>query len=719
MSINEAILADTPLENPKEDRLEFAPFASNLADAICKVSAEECLVFALYGPWGRGKTTSLNFVLHYISEKPKNERPIVVRFNPWWFSGHGELLNQFFKEFRVSLGKEEKFKGVVKLLAGLTEGISKVPEPKVKIMAKVTSWFLRSLGKDKETGQVRDAIRRDLQQQPSRILVVIDDIDRLPAEEVRDVFRVIKAVADFPKTIYLLAFEKGIVVKALESLQETPGEAYLEKIVQVPFDLPIPDKIALRKLFLEQLDIILSDTPQELFDQTYWGNVFWDGIDHFLSTMRNVKRVTNALKVTYPAVKREVNPVDFIAIETLRVFFSDIYQLIRTNRDMFVGHSDTHSYPRVEDIKPFHNKWAEQIHKEGKEYIKNLLKRLFPKLEAVFGGVSYGADWHSTWRKQLRICSPDIFPVYFRLAVPEGEISHTKMQTILALAKDSEAFSNKLLELCRQHRPDGSTRVSAFLERMEDYTEKDIPEDHIPKILQALFDVGDELLVPEDEGRGLFSWGNDIRIGRIMFQLLKRYKTQDERFAVLKEVFSKGHAISMIVSEVGALGQQHGKYGGQAKSEEECLIAPQHLEELEKIALQKIKEASSNGELIKAPRLAHILYRWRDWENDDAVRRWVSQIIEPDEGLVDLLSGFLSKSYSQSMGDRVAKVRWRLDPKSLEPFINPSQLTERCKNLLASLPEWLRDEKKIAVETFIRSSELREQGRDPERDWEE
>lgn len=140
---------------------------------------------------------------------------------------------------------------------------------------------------------------------------------------------------------------------------------------------------------------------------------------------------------------------------------------------------------------------------------------------------------------------------------------------------------------------------------------------------------------------------------------------------------------------------------------------------MEKIALQKIKEASLNDEIIKTPRLASILYRWHDWENDDAVRRWVSQIIASDEGLVDLLSAFLSRSYSQSMGDRVAKVRWRLDPKSLEPFIDPSQLIERCKNLIASPPEWLKDERKIAVETFVRWFELRKEGRDPERDWEE
>lgn len=713
--MDEAILADIPLENPEEDRLGYKDFAKNLADAVCNLATNESLVFALYGPWGSGKTTCLNFILYYIENYNEKQKLTVVRFNPWWFSGHGELLNQFFREFCVVLGKEKRFKKVIEFIADFLEIASEIPEPTglgktgVKI---VSQWFKQATAK-KEIWNARKEIRDSLLGQDKRILVVIDDIDRLTAEEIRSLFKVIKAVADFPKTTYLLAFDKDVVIEALTGLQGKSGKEYLEKIVQVPFDLPVPDKISLRNLFLEQLNIILSDTPQELFDQTYWGNVFWDGIDYFLNTMRNVKHLTNALKVTYPPVKREVNPVDFIVIETLRVFSSDIYELIRSNPDMFAGHSDTHGYlaPKIDDIKPFHNKWAEQIPEENRKTIKELLIRIFPKLEVVFGGSSYGSDWGSIWRKQLRICSPDIFPIYFRLAVPEGEISNTKMQTILALAKNSEVFSNKLLELSRQHRPDRSTKVSAFLEKMEDYTEKDIPEEHIPMILHALFRVGDELLVPEDESRGLFGWGNDTRIGRIMFQLLKRYENQEDRFKVLKEVFSKGHAVSMIVSEVATLGQQHGKYGSQANYKDECLIGTLHLEELEKIALQKIKEASSNGELIKTPDLAHLLYRWRGWENDDAVKKWVSQVIAPDEGLVDFLTGFLSKGYSQSIGDRVGKVKWRLDPKSLEPFINPSKIIERCKDLLNLSPHWLKDKKKIAIETFIKEFELRSKGK--------
>ncbi len=65
------------------------------------------------------------------------------------------------------------------------------------------------------------------------------------------------------------------------------------------------------------------------------------------------------------------------------------------------------------------------------------------------------------------------------------------------------------------------------------------------------------------------------------------------------------------------------------------------------------------------------------------------------------------------MGDRVAKVRWRLNPKSLEPFIDPSELIQKCKNLLKSPPEWLKDRKKIAVETFVKWFELQAQGKNP------
>ncbi len=69
-------------------------------------------------------------------------------------------------------------------------------------------------------------------------MVIIDDIDRLTAAEIRQIFQLVKLSARFPYVVYVLAFDRDAVAEALSELGVTSGEEYLEKIVQVSFDLP-------------------------------------------------------------------------------------------------------------------------------------------------------------------------------------------------------------------------------------------------------------------------------------------------------------------------------------------------------------------------------------------------------------------------------------------------------------------------------------------------
>lgn len=708
--MEETLSADAPLKDPKDDRLGIAPFAENLAKAISKIETDECLVFALFGPWGSGKTTCLNFVRYFIDQVISDKKPIVVEFNPWWFSGSGELMRQFLGEFLSTLGKKEEFKKVAESISNLLGAVSIIP------YAKTASELIKQFTKEKPVVKIKEDIRKILVKSNNRFLIIIDDIDRLTPEEIRSLFCVIKAIADFPRTSYLLAFDNNIVIEALDQQNIKRGKEYLEKIVQVPFDLLTPEKTRLNRLFTERLDAILSDIDPELFDQTYWENVFLSGIEHYINTVRNVKRLTNALKISYPAVKGEVNPIDFTAIETIRIFRSEIYHLIRGNPDMFVGHTELPFYEEhnKEKIKSFHDEWLKNIPEEEKEVLKDFLMRIFPRLEAVFKNHHYPSDYLLIWRKQLRICSPDIFPIYFRLSLPEGQISNNEMKSILALAGDAVVFAEKLIQFSLQKRPDGGTRVSEVLERLLDYTEKDIPFEHIPSILQALFNIGDKLLLEEDKGKGLFGFGNDVRIGWIFFQLLQRFDNQEKRYEILKHAFSEGEAASMIANEVETLGQQQGKYGSQKRPEDQWFINSEQLKELEKIALQKIKDSASKSELIKKSRAVQMLCRWRDWEDIKTVKKFIAEIISSDEGLTNFLSLFLTQSSSWGMEDKVPKYQWRLDPKSIEPWVDDiSKIVERCKNILKAEPDWLEEKRKTAVETFIRSYDLISKGKDP------
>jgi predicted KAP-like P-loop ATPase len=704
------LLAYKPLIEPKTDLLGYAPFARHLADSICQMKFPGGFVIAVYGSSGAGKSTLLNFIAHYLKEKPENEQPIIVPFNPWLFSGHQDISRRFFDQLQSVLSEWKSVpKGVKDRIADFAQLVSKIPLPYAQAGEAVATIFDNQ---QKDTSDLKEEVEDKLQQQHRRIVVTIDDVDRLTPEEIGQLFRVITSIPNFTDVVYLLVCDREVVVKALADTQGIPGEAYLEKIVQVAFELPLADKTLLRKLLFAKLNAVLADTPKQLLNQTRWGNLYYQGIDHFITNPRDIVSLTNNLSVTYPAVKGEVNPVDFIALESLRVFCPMIYNIIHKNPQAFVGHADEKDFigSTVDELKRLHNSWIAQLQEQDKQPVKRLLLHLFPKLQAVWGNTYYGAQHELAWRRQLRICSLEVFPIYFRLTLPEGEFSNTQMKAILALAKDAKAFGESLIAIAEHKRPDGTTQVRAFLERLEDYTATEIPGDDISSIVQALFDVGDRLLRPEDEPYGMFDFGNDVRIDRIIWQLLSR---QDEplRFEVLKQAISSGNALSTIVRELVTFGQQQGKYGAdQPGSEEEWLLTAQHLQELEELTLKKVQAAAQQNSLLQTPGLPQILYAWEDWASEEEVKQWVQKAIGNDEGLVELLEKFLGKTITQSVSDMVPKKTYKLDLEQLEPFLEPSSVSDRVRSL--DEKNGLTEERATAIKQFMQEYDTRQQEKD-------
>ncbi|RLG22911.1 NTPase, partial [Methanosarcinales archaeon] len=335
------------------------------------------------------------------------------------------------------------------------------------------------------------------------------------------------------------------------------------------------------------------------------------------------------------------------------------------------------------------------------------------KLEGVFGNTHYGPDWEQEWRKKCRICSKVIFPRFFSFSVPSDDLSRAEMETILNSLPDKERFCKCLKYLIKQKHSDGSTKLSVFLERMEDYTSK-IPQDHIPIIIETFFDMGDELIIPEDDF--FISWGNDIRMGRMIWQLLRRYNDKNKRFEILKNAFEKGQAISMMVNELISFWKQRGKYGGTKESDEDILLDEDHLETLQGIVLDKIKEAVKEGRLLNAPFLPSVLHYWEEWGNKGEVRDWINRVVSSDEKLPIFLSKFLQKTSSETITDRVAQIHWRLNPNWLKDFIDVDILEKRCNEVLSndSIVATLNDKQKLAIAQFLEEKHLLDKGKNPD-----
>ena len=690
--------ADQPITKCSEDKLGRIPFAESLAQAILSYKSEECIVLGLFGSWGTGKTSLINMCLECIHKAimsyPEDEKPIIIKFNPWNYSGEQKLILQFFSQISSVLLRHQS-NAIKKIAEKIVNYISSINIGPISLDGEKIKELI-----NKETLESqKEELSQLLKNQPHKIIVVIDDIDRLNNYEIRQIFQLIKVLGNLPNIIYLVAFDKNIVIRALEKEQEGSGLEYLEKIVQVPFEIPPVPKEEVYSLLFSQLDELIKDIPEERWNQTYWGNIFHSGIKVFFNTIRDVTRYLNTLRFSFPMVKEEVNPIDFIAITSFQVFLPELYYAIRDNKDLFTGANldfGLRSEKRIEQERKRCNEILNLVPEDIRENIKELLTRLFPKLESIWGNRNYGSDWLGIWRRDCRICSPDIFDTYFRLAIPKGELSQREIQAILSLANDPNSFAEALLRL----NEDG--KIIRFLERLEDYTRDYIPEENIETIISVLMDIGD--LFPEGEG-GFFVIDTPMRILRVCYQLSQRLDSHEKRFKVFKNAIEKAtRSLFTIVHEVSVQGQQYEKYHSKdtPTPEEERTITPEQLKVLKEIALNKIETWANDGRLKKHKNLPYILFRWRKWGGGDKVNRFIEDMIKSDEGLIDFITAFLTKSTSQTMGDYVYKTHWRINIKSIEEFIEIKKIESRIRKIVNSEKYTHLDERqKIALQTFI------------------
>ncbi|CAH5073898.1 TPA: P-loop NTPase fold protein [Serratia marcescens] len=694
---------DRPSSDPIEDLFGHAPFAESLASSICRYSSNDGLVLALYGPWGSGKSTVLSYVRHFLEQRTEEEQPTIVTFNPWWFSGQDNLARAFLGQMQAVLpAKSEKFKKLGDLLGDFAEGVGGLIDLS-GMTGGAGSKFGKLIGmvtkrKPKDVPALKSEISKVLQDAGKRILIVIDDIDRLTPEETRQLFTVIKALADFPNVIYLLAFDREVASQAIEQQSGMPGERYLEKIIQVPFELPPIDRVALRAALFKRLDDVLGDTSDGLFDHSYWTNVFHSGLDPLFQVPRDIVRFTNTLSVTYPAVRNEVNPVDFIALEALRVFLPNLYDVIRTNQDKFSGHSSDNRYNgNPEATVAFHEQWVQGLPKQLRSSISDLLERIFPKI----GRIGYEADWLSQWRRNLRACHPDIFPTYFRMTVPPGAIRRSEMLALLNLAETPPALGEALIRATGVKRPDGLSKARALLERLMDHVEKDISDKHISVFIIVLLDIGDSLILDSDH-QGSFDFGNESRITRVVYHLLKRVDPT-QRHALLISAIDQGKAFGVQHFFIAAL---------SGNSEKESIIDSTTLDDLKKCWLQGLKTKLSQSEMLAHSQLDRLLGAWYRWGDDVEVKAWCNDATSSDDGLLTFLSKFCTHTRSQTMGDWAVHLQPRLNPTWLEQYID----TQACYERLIGLRQkgLVPDSARESLEQFLKEFEMLKAGKNPD-----
>ncbi len=706
---DEGISGDRPLNNPDDDELGYASFASHVAKRILTMAAPEGFVIALNGPWGSGKTSLLNMVRFFLSEREPDEQPISIQFNPWWFAGREDLARRFFDTLQSAFEGPGTPNRIRELFNRLGRMVSHLPQGTAADVGRAVEWL--TARPELTIPEVKEMIAEQLRGLGKLVVVTIDDIDRLTFDEIRQVFRLVKAVGDFPRVVYILAFDPQIVAKALAEPGSPDDTQFIEKIVQVPIDLPLLDRSALHRMFfrkLEALDELVGGHDTEMFDAQYWGNLFFGGIGSLLKTPRDVARLMNALQFTYPVVHQEVNLADFVGIEALRVFHPRAYDLVRSNPQIFLHSSELRWGAGRKQVDLNELLGTASLEESARKPVGSMLERMFPRLSA-----NYDHGFDSNWRRQGRICSPERFPIYFAFSLPSGEFSTQEIKALLSAAKDPNEFGHILPRLSAEILPDGTSRARSMLDRIQDYTEKDIERAHIPNVVAALLEVGDLLCRDEDRRGEIFDIGNDLRIARVLHQVLMRLE-EPERFRIFSDAARKGAAVGIIMQEVAIFGQEFGKHGAKEPVPESGrTFAAEHLQELERTALARVRAAGADGSLINVSSLLPLMNEWREMGGTEEVSSWVQAQISNDQGLVKILTGALCRGTTHGMTDRVGRTFYQLDPEWFKPFFDPSTVIDRCRNALNNCPS-LSEKETLALKEFVHEFEVRQAGGNPQ-----
>ena len=715
--LDSGIGAEAPIRKAEQDRLRRADFAARIAAVLSELSLQEGRVFAIRGGWGFGKSSLKNLITERLDAR--KDRADWLDFNPWQWGDGDAIARALFGQIADRLGGEHSKAALARAAAlrrygailtgasvplkdaggsshlistiltnvsviaiAATIGFDLPTAAKVatalamlSVGASLAARVMAQLGRDRSAeplDKVRASLEARLRELGRPLVVFVDDIDRLEPEHIRILLRQVKANANLPNIVFVLLFQPSIVENALDPVADGDGRAFLEKIVQANFDLPAVPVSIVHQTFGQDLSALAGPYATEAngFSQRRWGNAFIGCIQPFLSNMRDARRLISSIAVHMPLHASgevfEVNIIDFLQLETLRVFEPDLHSALFRERTLVLQEGRFRRDGRRDTDMAAATRLLEIASAERRELASDALKDLFPPLEWAFGGTNYGDGFHQRWLTEKRVCSSRYFPRYFELQTAAGEMSERDFVTFLEATSDEASLATVVAGVR------ASDLTTSLVARLDESVER-LPGENAAILLPVMLDIAQGLA--GERGVDPFSspW---VSAWRATSWYLKRIP-EDVRGPLMLEALRKTRALSVAAMLI------HLNDPADRKEEERADFDPTlDLPTVEAMKVEWIRQirerAAETSVMMSEPDLMSLLYRWREYGSDDEPRKWVEEVIRTDEGFATLANRMMSRGTSSSWGDRVTTPHNTFQRETVEEFIGIEIAKTKC-----------------------------------------
>lgn len=736
--LDDGIGAEAPISNAAQDRLRRVDFAGRIAGVLSELSLREGRVFAIRGGWGFGKSSLKNLITEKLDAR--DDGADWVDFNPWQWGDGDAIARALFGQIADRLGGEHSKDALARadalrrygaILTGAASPLKEASRSTLLISTVLTNAsiiaFASAIHFDLPTGakvatvlavisvgtplmgrtlvhlgrdrgsepleKMRGALEARLRELKRPLVVFVDDIDRLEPDQIRMLLRQVKANANLPNIVFVLLFQPSIVESALNPVADGDGRAFLEKVVQANFDLPAVPVAIVHQAFAEELSVRASlyATEANGFSQTRWGNAFVGCIQPFLRNMRDARRLLSSIAVHMPLHADgevfEVNVIDFLMLESLRVFEPELHEALFRERDLVLQSRRFTGDGRRDTDKVAAEQLLEMVPEERRTTVRDTLKNLFPQLEWAFGGTHYGDDWYQQWLAAKRVCSPRYFPRYFELQTAAGELSERGFVAVLAATSNEDRLIATIADI------EANGLLSSLVARFDESVDR-LPAEDAIVLLPVMFQIGQKLVGSRDTDPFNSPW---VSAWRATSWYLKR--VPDEiRGKLAIEALQRTGALSVAAMLIH-LNDPANKQENKRTSFDPTL----NLETVEAMKTEWLRlirdRATEPSGLIEDPDLMSLLYGWRDYSGSlDEPRQWMAEAIRTDEGFAIMISRMMSRGTSHALGDRVSTPYYTFNKEMIENFIGIQAAKARCDAIDASaFPE-----KKEALQTLLK-----------------
>ncbi len=393
--------------------------------------SKESFAVGITGEWGSGKSTFLNTMKEKI-EKAKFAE--IVEFNPWLCNSPEQVTQDFFATLIDKLSPKH---------STLSRDLNKYAKLLNKIAKASFSFFgidLDLTPSDDSLNKLKDKISNKLANLPKKVVILIDDTDRLEGNEIFEILRLIRNTADFKNVIYIATYDKEYVTDVLEGNKIEDPDNYLEKIFQAEVHL-------LKVEGYELWDTLMKDLIEQLSFKgsilitvlKSYINQYKDFIITIFTNYRQVKRFARQFAVYLDYLNKselinEYSPIDLFWIELLQVYDKRVYDILAKDPFNFlqIGNQRLIINKKImngEDEKKEKSKWNEKT--------KDILKIIFEEEYQDQNLPFYGNDIDS---KRLRL--GDNYFKYFALRVSSNKISFKEMDEMLQSINPETTLKN-------------------------------------------------------------------------------------------------------------------------------------------------------------------------------------------------------------------------------------------------------------------------------------